>query len=569
MLFKSTSEMFNPQVHTEELSLTSHMNKDFAVHKKTLSRFERFNKITSFLMHTGRMDGGTQAGWITTPNASQEVHDNAYRVRFKSINIKPAYAMGGAYVGGWFDEGNPRPDMTAVTTVTYTNGKNSGNTVTDTLVSFPIKHDPENDIFGNKFNPQDAVALNGGLGSNLWIQRIRQSSTGDHFIIDAKVVGTAAEWSEDSFDEDEVWMEAGNYVGEGSLKGYARENSEYWKIYYSITSRYSLAFTGHSLDQRKVIWCSPASRVDAMKGAKDENNKWVYEKEWEGDNYFAIQLELACRFSKSSMDPSTHKWFENSGKNLLSSLGMNPEAGLLPPRMGDGWISQIKDTIDLTYDVNVGPSTYLIESVCNVLANNSPNGATGNKFIVVGDAIGYDGWDKQMKKLLGWGVAGGAAVSGIHNTNIVQNVSNGQAVKLGFHVESYYYKQNEFIFMQDELFSHPGLNGRSGGLVGTGNLYIINVTEFDGVSNFELFTRGLGRFFMKSYVDGMHSLRNGGQSSVYSANGFDGAFVHWLADLFPVCYVDDTCAVIKGQGKYSGGALAGNAALANFPKISY
>ena len=49
---------------------------------------------------------------------------------------------------------------------------------------------------------------------------------------------------------------------------------------------------------------------------------------------------------------------------------------------------QIKDTIDLTYDVNVGPSTYLIESVCNVLANNSPNGATGNKFLVIGDAIG-------------------------------------------------------------------------------------------------------------------------------------------------------------------------------------
>ena len=68
------------------------------------------------------------------------------------------------------------------------------------------------------------------------------------------------------------------------------------------------------------------------------------------------------------MDPSTHKWFENSGKNLLTSLGMNPEARLLPPRMGAGWISQIKDTIDLTYDVNVGPSVYLIESVCNVLA---------------------------------------------------------------------------------------------------------------------------------------------------------------------------------------------------------
>lgn len=87
MLFKGAQETFNPQIHTEELSLVSNMNKDFAVHNKVISKFERYNKFTSFLFHTGRVDGGTRAGWIRTPSADKEIHDNAYRVKFKSLNI--------------------------------------------------------------------------------------------------------------------------------------------------------------------------------------------------------------------------------------------------------------------------------------------------------------------------------------------------------------------------------------------------------------------------------------------------------------------------------------------------
>ena len=62
MLFQGARETFNPQIHTEELSLTSQMNKDFAVHNKVISRFERYTKFTSFLFHTGRIDGGLRTG---------------------------------------------------------------------------------------------------------------------------------------------------------------------------------------------------------------------------------------------------------------------------------------------------------------------------------------------------------------------------------------------------------------------------------------------------------------------------------------------------------------------------
>jgi hypothetical protein len=567
MLFKGTSETFNPQMHTEELSLTSQMNKDFAVHNKVISRFERFTKFTSFLFHTGRVDGGTKAGWIKRPSADKEVHDNAYRVKFRALNIKPAFSMNACVVGQFFDETNPKPDMTLVAGVTYSGTATSSNVQTDMIGSFAIKHNPAEGIYGDKFNPQDSVVLNGGLGTLLYIQRIRESITGDHFILDFKVIGQPNDWDEAGLAEDEVLMEGGNYYGEGSMRGYQRYDQSYWKIFYSFISRYTLSFTGNALDQRKVIWANPASASGAMQGHKNESNMWQYEQEWLADQNFAIALELACRFSVSSMDPSTHQWFENSGKNLLTSAHMNPEAGIVAPRTSDGWVRQIKDTIDLSYDVNTGFSPHLLESVGNVLAGNSPAGSTGNQFVVLGDDLAYHNWDTAMKKLLGWNVSNGASISAVHNTNIVQNITGGEKVKLGFEVESYYYKGNEYMFMKDELFSHPGLNNRSGGLVGSGNMYILNVTPFEGVSNFELFSRGQGRFFKKKYVDGMHSLDPARDGSMFASSGFDGGFCHYLAELFPICYVEDTCAVIRGDGRYAGGALAGNAGLSGFPTI--
>lgn len=572
MLFQGPRETYNPQIHTEELSLTSQMNKDFAVHNKVLSRFERYTKFTSFLFHTGRIDGGARTGDKLITKASKEIHDNAYRVKYRSLNIKPAYAMGCAVVGEWFDAENPTPDMTSVTSVEYKGGKNPSNVVTDTLISIPIKHRPGENIYGDKFNPQDSIKLDSGLGSLIYITRIRRAATGDHFILDGKIIGKADAWNEEDLAEDEVLMEGGNYYGEGSMRGYQRHDQSYWGIFYSFISRYTVTLTGNAMDQREVVWCSAASQQDAMKKDKGEA-LWQYKQEWLADEMFGIMLELACRFSVSTMDSSTHSWFENSGKNLLTMANLNPEAGITPPRTSDGWVEQIKGTIDLEYDVNGGPggfSAYMLEGIADVLASNSPAGYQGNTFIVLGDQVAYTNWDREMKKLVGWdpkAVAGGQTSAGQgHNTRIVQNITNGQNVKLGFNVQSYEYKGNEFIFMVDELMSHPGLAGRNGGLVGSGDMFILNVTPFEqGVSNFELFTRGQGRFFKKKYVDGMHSMHN--ESTMVASSGFDGAQIHYLAELFPIVYFRDTCCVIRGKGKYNGGALAGNAKLGNFPTI--
>lgn len=569
MLFQGSRETYNPQIHTEELSLTSQMNKDFAVHNKVLSRFERYTKFTSFLFHTGRVDGGLRTPDKLIKRADKEIHDNAYRVKFKSLNIKPAISMGAVRIGEWFNETVSNPDMTAVSGVTYVGGLNALTVGINVKASVAIKHDPANEIYGDKFNPEDSFALDAGLGTTFYIQRVRKSSTGDHFILDCIVIGEPAEFKEEELDEGEVLMESGNYFGEGSTRGYQRYDQSYWKIFYSFISRYTLTFTGSALDQREVVWCSPSNQSSAMKG-RNGDGMWQFKQEILADEMFGIMLELACRFAPNTMDPSSHAWFENYGQNLLSMANLNPEVGITPPKMSAGWARQVKGTIDVSYDVNATPTTggfsaFMLEGVCDVLSSNSPLGQSGNTYVVLGDNVAYTAWDREMKKLMGWNVTNGGAIGGGHNTNIVMDVNSGGGVKLGFHVTSYTYKQNEFIFILDELMSHPGLVNKNGGIVGRGDMYILNVSTFDGVSNFELFTRGSGRFFKKKYVNGLHSLAANQDDSAFAASGFDGAQLHYLSELFPVCYVEDTCAVIRGTGKYTGGGLAGNASIQKYP----
>lgn len=559
-LFKSLSETYNPQIHTEELSLATQMDKAPEVHKGMLSRFDKYTKVSSFLMHTGRVDGGVAQGLIKKP--AGELHDNAYRVQYKGINIMPAIAMGGIVLGGW----HATDDMTGITTATYTGGVTAGTVVTNTLFSLAIKHDPTNGIYGDKMNPQDTLELDGGLGVELLITRVRRASTNDHYILDGKVIAkNAAQWNPLHVAEDEVLMEGGNRFGEGSLRGFQRERSNYWEIFYSMIQRYTLTFTGNALAQRRVIW-TDTTQGGARAGAKG-TGFWQYEKEWEADEMFAIFLELGLRHSISSIDPSSHDWFGKSGTNLLTSSGFSPESGMFPPRTPDGWLRQIQDTIDISYDPNTGLDVSVLTALMAILAANSPAGSQGNEFVVVGDMIGFVQWDMAMKKaMVGAGVNQQGAVG---MTNVVYNINDSKDVKLGFNVVEYHYLGNKITFLQDELMNHPGLVGRNGGLPGTGNLYILNVSPVDGVSNFELFARGQGRFFRKKYVDGMHSLDSGRDGGNSAASGFDGAFCHYLSELFPVVYYKNTCAVIRANAKYNGGALAGNAALANFPTITY
>lgn len=559
MLYKSSAETFNPQIHTEELSLSLQGNKNPEVHKGILSRFEKYTKLSSWLIHTGRIDGGVQGGLIKRP--ADTLHDNAYRVMYKGINIKPAYATGGIVLG----KHHETDDMSAITTATYAAPTTASNVATNTLFSLPIQHNPTNGIYGDKFNPGDTIELNGGLGIELYILNVRRASTDDHYILDGKVIGKATDWDPAHVANGEVMGEGGNRFGEGSLRGFQRDRGEYSEIFYSLISRYSLTFTGNALDQRKVVWCDTS--LNGAKAGKGGDGFWQFEKEWEADELFAIFLELGLRHSASSMTPNNQDWFGKNATNLLTSTGMNPELGMFPPRTPDGWIRQIKDTLDLSYNPNTGLDIAMVEAIMAVLAANSPAGSQGNEFVIVGDMIGFVQWDRAMKSLI---TAGGGGSGSTGATNIVYNIGQSKSLSLGFNVVEYEYLGNKITFLQDELMNHPGLNNRSGGLPGNGNLYILNVTPVNGVSNFELFARGRGRFFKKKYVDGMHSMDLGRDSGMFASSGFDGAFCHYLSELFPVVYYKNTCAVIRANAKYNGGALSGlTNQLKNFPSVTY
>lgn len=578
MLFKSQPENFNPQIHTEELSLAVNMDKSPAVHNKVLSRFERYTKMTSFLYHTGRVNGGAKNGMIKRDRSSQEVYDNAYRVQKRTINIPPAYTFGQTVIGGFFDPDNSTPDMTDVSSygtgtwdstngIRYIGGTGASTIATDTIGSIAIKHEPDNQIWGDKFNPTDTMELDAGLGTELLIVRKRFSSSGDHYIYDFKTIGKTSDWTPESLKEGEVMMEGGSRFGEGSLKGNQRFWGTTWDIFYSFISRYSLSFTGDSLSQKRVVWTDKT--VDGAHAGVRGNGFWQFEAEWEADQMFSIMLELACRYSKTSMDASTHKWFESSGKNMLTMSYLTPEFGITPPRTSDGWITSIKDTLDFTYDVNTGPTIYTIEGIMDLMAGNSPAGQQGNTFILLTDTLGHRWWNYVMKRYVGINTMQGLSsnVAG-HSTDVVQNIATGANVKLGFNVTSYEHNGNEIIVMVDELMSHPGLVGRNGGFAGRGDMIFLNVTPFgNGVSNFELFSKGNGRLYKKKYVDGMHSLSSG-KESIFASSGFDGAFVHILAELFPITYFENTSCILRGTGKFNGGALSGiSGQLGSFPQI--
>src|SRR5690554_3578544 len=121
ILLRKPQETFNPQIHTEENSLTSKMQKHFAVRKKSLDLFSRYTKVQSFMMHSGRYNGGVSRGRIHSL-AKETLQDNAYRISYEGALLLPAYSFGAAQIGAWYDAGNSSPNMGGVDGVAYANG---------------------------------------------------------------------------------------------------------------------------------------------------------------------------------------------------------------------------------------------------------------------------------------------------------------------------------------------------------------------------------------------------------------------------------------------------------------
>jgi hypothetical protein len=545
VLLRGAEERFNPQIHTEGNSLTTLMKKDFAIKRKSFDLFKKYNKFQSWMYYTGRVNQGIRKGRMKA--AGSDLNDNAYRIAYEGMDILPAYSFGAIHVGAWIDAGNPTPDMTG-------NGNtNAGsitaqfdNVETNTLISVAVKHDPDNGIFGDKFNPNDTFSVDGGLGVQIIIAREgRRASTGDHFVYDGKTIGPKEVFSTDHFADGLVLTETGSRFGEGSLKGSQRSARNKWRINYSFITRYTLTMTG-SAKKQKI--------ADIYNSDSPKDKAWEFAEVLRGEKIFRMLNEQALRYSRISMDPSSHAWYENYGSNKLTVDGFQAESGIEAPVTGNGWIPEIQDNATFDYNPNNGLSHKLIESITNILATRSPQGNSGNTFLAIGDRIGRAAFDAGMKQLMQFDQS--SATSGA--SNIVYNVATGEKLQLGFEVTTYQYLGNKFVYIEDELLNHPGLYDVNGGLVGTGNIYIINATDVDGVPNFEVLSRQ-GRDLIKKNVNGMHSFDPAGEASNTAATGFDGCQIHMLSELMAVLYDTQSCGILKANSSWTGGELAGHA----------
>lgn len=531
-------------MHTEGNSLTTLMKKDFAIKRKSFDLFKKYNKFQSWMYYTGRVNQGIKKGRMKA--AGDDLNDNAYRIAYEGMDILPAYSFGAVSVGAWHDAGNPTPDMTGSGVV------NAGaisaafdNVETNTMVSVSVKHDPDNGIFGDKFNPNDTFSVDGGLGIQIIITReARRASTGDHYVYDGKTVGPKELFSGDHFADGLVLTETGSRFGEGSLKGSQRTAKNKWRINYSFITRYTLTMTG-SAKRQKV--------ADIYNSDAPKDKSWEFAEVLRGEKIFRMLNEQALRYSRISMDPSSHSWYENYGTNKLTVDGFQAESGIDAPVTGNGWIPEIQDNATFDYNPNNGLSHKLIEAITNVLATRSPQGNSGNTFLAIGDRIGRAAFDAGMKVLLNYDQS--SATSG--SSNIVYNVATGEKLQLGFEVTSYEYLGNKFVFIEDELLNHPGLYDVNGGLVGTGNIYILNATDVDGVPNFEVLS-GQSRNLIKKNVNGMHSFDPVADAGNTAATGFDGCQIHMLSELMAVLYDTQSCGILKANSAWTGGELAGH-----------
>jgi len=541
-LFRDSSERFNPQMHTEEKSLTVNMNKHFEVKKKTFELFANKNKFISWLYATGRVNMGAQNGKVM--QAREGIADNAYRVQYKGSLFQPAYASGNIEFGT--DHTTDSTNLGAG--VVYGAGVTTAADILHNIKgTIEVLHTPGSQIYGNKYHEGDVIALGPDKeGARLIVMGTPvENAAGDGFNVQFKVNSATGLFSAAHVAADELLPEAGNRFGEGSTKGYQGERKNKWKINYSFISRATLTITGSAMSQKVAIISNDST------GA----NMWEFEAVLDLRERHAVALELGARYSRSSMNASTHAWFENYGTNLLTLDGFTSDYGVVAPVIGDGWIAQLDDSFSIAYDPNDDLPVDLIEMFITVLAQRSPLGPTGNTFVILGDKLGHIKWDKAMKALLGWTTDASATIVGSTQVQLAKPKAGG-SVSLGFTVDTYHYLNNSVVFIEDDLMNHPAFAPQNGGIIGTGTMYVLNASLVNGVSNIDLLSRK-SRALRQKYIDGIHSLDPARNNSAFAASGFDGGRVDLLSEILPIIYSTESCGVIRASAKFLGGALAG------------
>lgn len=538
IILRGITETYNDQIHLESNSLTQNMRKHFEVKRKSFDIWANKNKFVSFLYATNRVNMGAAQGRIAKPKKS--ISDNAYRVAYRGNLFIPTYATGSMHCGAFSTDANLPAG------VTYETGYTEDSLKTDDKVTIGVKHDPANNIFGNQFGEGDVIMLGDWKGPQIIVAGTPVLSNDEtHYKVNGKLVGTAGLFLESYVADGELLIDGGNRMGEGSLRGNQRDRRWKWEINYSFITRVTLTMTGSAQSQKVINF------INSETGAK----LWEYEEVVDLYERHAVNIEQGCRYARTTMDASSHQWFENYGTNKLTLDGFTANMGLVAPVIGDGWITQLEDSLTISYDPNADLPIDKIENFMTILAQRSPAGSTGNTFVILGDKLAHMKLDKAFKALIGWTSDGTSIVT---NTNIVQDVKTGEDIKIGFTISKYSYLDNECYFIEDELRNHPAFAPQNGGIIGTGDMFWLNATVINGVSNIDVLSRS-DRQLRAKYIDGMHSLDKNNNNGKYAASGFDGSRLDLLSEILPIIYSTESCGILKASAKYTGGPLSGEA----------
>jgi len=500
-------KVYDPEVMTVDNSLEVQLNKYPEISSKVMDLNPQFN-INYFLERTGRVSD-------SNAEAVTGLGENAYRWKTRGHIFRPAYASGTSKLDG---SASVNGDLST---------HNSTIDTPDTIFAIGVKHDPSNNDIATDFNPNDEIRFQSGSVAIVLDKAIIDDSN-NIGILNCKLIGGTV--TVDDLSADNVIGRIGTAFGEGSLGGYQNDTNEDWHINYTSIHRRSFNITGSAMKQ--VAWVVPGNGSPAL---------WYFVKVDDEKKRHRRMQELKALYDKSSMSVSGHQFLGKNGTNQLTISGFNAQSGISAPITGDGLYSQIDGVNNATYDINTGMTdAFLTEYMARLAQRSIGGGGQGKEWLVLAGTKGRLALDKTFKQISGVTTANGGAM---------YDLSSGKDLSLGANFTTYHALGNKFTVMHYNVFDDPSIHSSSGGLTGTGDILFLDWGVQDGVANIEMFNRK-GRGYIEKYIDGMHSLADGGFNK-FAASGSDSAKCEMLSEFMLVLKNKLSCGILKATGDYS------------------
>ena len=490
--------VYQSGVTTEENSLVANLNKYPEIMRRVVDLHPKYS-VTWLFEKLGRFDGAT------------EIKDNSFEYRQRGRLDKPFVA------GGTFKAASNYDLISMATGTSAAVAGSSGlvKTGIDTMINISALHSPADDIYHNYIHPNSLLRFQSGA-AGIVVKKSRvddyKINGKDAYTILVKVIyGTIVQ---DDIYEGQIVGLTGNAFGEDSKGGYDNSVYESIKRGWVSTFRRSKKITGDAFTN--VSWMNYGGQ-----------RLWYFEQEFLLEKLIAVEIERKLRYSRRSMavtdleagqlgHPGADNLYPGGGGANELTWDPNDAINSEPPVIGDGIEGQIVDTNKESYNINGGLTSTQLLDYMNRLADQSPNGSTGNEWVVLASTLGRRNIHAALKDEAS-GQAGGT----------LTDMTTGQDITLGHNFTTYEVMGNKMVVMHDDVLGDPHLHNKpnSFGLNGSGDLWFMDFTIRDGEPNVSLLSKQK-RSYIKKYVPGVMNPFD--PTSMMAANQEDNFSVTWL-----------------------------------------